>query len=286
MQVLFLVFNRPDLTRKVFECISEARPDKLYIAADGPRRNVPDDIEKCERVREIVSRVDWDCEVHRLFHDDNLGMSEAERRAISWFFEHEPEGIILEDDCLPDRTFFHYCEELLLKYRYNEKILMVAGSNFIPDYKFGSSYTFSRLALIWGWATWRRAWQLYDAEMKEWPEYAKTDGFDYFGRQRDVMFNIFNKEYLNESLENWNVPWRFCCIVHRVFCIVPQNNLVRNLGIGRSDATRHVRYHKLAEVPVLPIEFPLIPPKAILPNRTFDQETLEFLFGGSDPVPY
>ena len=152
--VLFLVFNRPDTTAQVFEAIRQAKPPRLYVASDGAREDKEGELEKVKQVREIVSQVDWNCEVKTLFRDKNLGCKIAVSSAIDWFFEQEEMGIILEDDCLPHPTFFRFCQELLERYRDDERIGMISGNNFqfgrkCTDY----SYYFSMYSHIWGWAS-------------------------------------------------------------------------------------------------------------------------------------
>jgi threonyl-tRNA synthetase len=170
--ILFLVFKRPDTTERVFEQIRSIRPAFLYLAADGPRNDKSGEKETCKKVREIVlSNIDWECEVNTLFRDENLGCGKAVSQAITWFFEHEEEGIILEDDCLPDASFFQYCAELLKKYRTEEKVMTISGSNLLgyPWKVNGQSYFWGQGG-IWGWATWKRAWSLYDFKMQRWEE--------------------------------------------------------------------------------------------------------------------
>ena len=166
--VLFLIFNRPETTIQVFSAIKKAQPNRLYIAADGPRPEYPDEVNHCKIARTIATNVDWDCEVKTLFRDQNLGCRLAVSQAIDWFFEQEPEGIILEDDCLPNQSFFWFCKELLEKYRNETRIMHIGGTNF----QFGKnrtnySYYFSRYAHIWGWASWRREWKYYDEKLKK-----------------------------------------------------------------------------------------------------------------------
>ncbi len=174
--VLFLIFNRPETTEQVFSAIKKAQPPRLYIAADGPRSEYPNDAESCDISRAIATNVDWDCEVKTLFQDQNLGCRLAVSGAVDWFFEQETEGIILEDDCLPDQSFFLFCQELLEQYRDDTRIMQIGGTN----YQFGKkrtnySYYFSRYGHLWGWASWRRAWSFYDEKMKQWPT-AKQNG--------------------------------------------------------------------------------------------------------------
>lgn len=174
--VLFLVFNRAHTTVRVFEAIRQARPARLYVAADGPRPVREGEAERCAEVRRIATNVDWDCEVHTLFRDENLGCRHAVSSAITWFFVYEEEGIILEDDCIPNQSFFLYCAELLERYRDDERIMCITGDNFqktMEGYPFG--YYFYIYNHCWGWASWRRAWSHYDADLVTFdPKYAKT----------------------------------------------------------------------------------------------------------------
>lgn len=174
--VLFLVYKRPDTTRQVFEAIRQAKPPRLYIAADGPKKDLPEEAEKVKQVRDIVlSGVDWDCEVETLFRDENLGCKYGVSGGIDWFFENEEEGIILEDDTLPSQSFFWFCQELLERYKDDKRIMAISGDNFQNGIKRGAcSYYFSRYNHIWGWASWRRAWGYYSVNMKLWPDIAKS----------------------------------------------------------------------------------------------------------------
>jgi hypothetical protein len=175
--VLFVIFNRLDTTNIVFKAIRKAQPKKLYIAADGPRPGNVSDEEKCTSIRKLVINVDWDCELKTLFREENLGCGLGPASAYDWFFEHEEEGIILEDDCLPDPSFFIYCQELLEKYRHDTKIMHITGSNFQKGWQNDEdySYYFSSYPHEWGWATWRRAWKLYDFKVQKYPELDKKD---------------------------------------------------------------------------------------------------------------
>ena len=159
--ILFLVFNRPDTTSKVFQRIREIQPLKLFIAADGPRPEKEGEKEKCETVkRSVLENIDWPCEVKTLFRNNNLGCGKAVSNAITWFFQNVEEGIILEDDILPDKSFFNFCKDLLEKYRYDERIKVIGGSNIHKKAGIKDSYYFSSICRIWGWASWRRVWTM------------------------------------------------------------------------------------------------------------------------------
>ncbi len=279
MNVLFLAFNRPGLTKEVLAVISRSNPRRLYVVADGPRQEHPGDIRKCENVRRIIDQMTAGLNIQKLYREKNLGPRNSIIDAINWFFSHESEGIILEDDCLPHISFFRYCQELLCKYRQNERIYMICGSNFIPEYKARSSYLFSRLALIWGWCTWRRAWENFDPDMQKWPEYARTDDLKYFGEKRSLVMKLIEEQYHNPDRRTWGVVWRSVFLMNRGLSISPKSNLVKNIGFGHPDATRHSQYHRIAEVPVKAMAFPLVHPKEISPDSTFDKESLDFYYG-------
>ena len=165
--VLFLIFNRPDTTKQVFSSIQKARPPRLYVAADGPQSENPSEATSFELVRSIALNVDWECEVKTLFRDQNLGCRLAVSQVICWFFANEPEGIILEDDCLPSQSFFWFCQELLEDFRHDKQVGAICGfySNEL-DYKPSASYFFSRYLRVWGWAGWRRTFEGYDSNLK------------------------------------------------------------------------------------------------------------------------
>lgn len=234
--VLFLVFNRPSTTKMVFDSIRQAKPLRLYVAADGPRENRSEDVELCQEVKKIVSNIDWDCEVVTLYRSQNLGCKKAVSSAITWFFENEEEGIILEDDVLPLPCFFEYCDELLDKYRNEERVAMISGNNLISK-RFNSeeSYFFSHYANIWGWATWRRVWTQYDVEMKDWVSWSKkgnlknvsddTPYFEYYWK--DQIQAIYDGKMDTWDFQLFFLLWRI-----KGLCIVPKNNLTGNLGFG------------------------------------------------------
>jgi GT2 family glycosyltransferase len=277
--VLFLIFNRPETTRKVMEAIRKIRPAKLYIAADGPRPSRKEDVEKCREVREIASVIDWECDVTKLFRNENLGCGKGPSSAISWFFEHETEGIILEDDCLPSPDFFPFCAELLERYRYDTRIMQIGGNNFGEGKRKGEySYFFSNMIYIWGWATWRRAWKLYDYEMNHYNEITRKRYLDghYDNYERDHFNYIFKKMHTGDDRLSrktvWDYQWQFICKINSGLIIVPERNLVTNLGFG-ADATNTkdplgIGYDlKLDEM-----GFPLTHPEFTMASRQRDRQ--------------
>ena len=229
--VLFLIFNRPDTAQRVFDEIRKARPKHLYIAADGPRELNDRDKILCQESRAIIEQVDWPCEVKTLFRDKNLGCKLAVSSAINWFFQNVEAGIILEDDCVPHQSFFRFASEILEKYKNEEKVMMIAGLNPISEYHSPYSYYFSRYFSIWGWATWRRAWQKYDIEMREWPR-AKEKLATYYADPyaRKYLERSFDNAY-SGKLNTWDIQWFLTCLVQNGLSIVPSKNLINNIGI-------------------------------------------------------
>ena len=273
--VAFIIFNRPDTTKKVFAEIAKARPPKLLVIADGPRADHPDDAEKCAAVRAIIDGVDWDCEVLTNYSDVNLGCKRRVSSGLDWLFDTVEKAIILEDDSLPHPTFFRFCEEMLERYRDDERIAMISGNNF----QFGRkrteySYYFSRYAHIWGWASWRRAWENYDVNMKRWPE-IRDGGWlqDILDDKKSVRYweKIFEKVYQGE-IDTWDYQWMFSCWVQSALTILPNVNLVSNIGFG-SEAVHTTEKNELAGMEIEPMKFPISHPSYILRDSVADSIT-------------
>jgi len=273
--VLFLVFNRPDTTKKVFAAIRAAKPPKLYIAADGPRSDRPSDKEACEEVRAIATAVDWPCEVKTLFREHNLGCKMGVSTGINWFFENEEEGIILEDDVLPLPSFFPYCDELLAKYRDNDRVWMISGSNLISDQiDPQTSYFFSRNALIWGWASWRRAWQYYDVHLQDWPQLKQEEWLGRVFANQPLLIShwtyLFNELYAGKR-NTWDYQCAYTCWRIGALTITPAENLTENLGFGEN--ATHTSSKKPAFLDrALPknLIFPLRHPNEVVVNESAD----------------
>ena len=210
--ILLIIFNRPEKTKQLFEVINKIKPLKLYIAADGPREGNISDIELCEKAREIFSDISWNCSLKTLFREKNLGCKEAVSSAISWFFSYESEGIILEDDCIPLPDFFLFCTELLKKYRDDKRIMMISGDNFLfSKYLPKESYYFSQQTHIWGWATWKRAWDCYDIKMKSWPEIKNKKMLKNYYPDKfyeKSWLTIMEKTY-NGEIQTWDYQWQY-----------------------------------------------------------------------------
>ncbi len=271
--VALLIFNRPDTTERVFNAIAKARPPKFLVVADGPRPQREGEAELCAQTRAIINRVDWDCEVITEFADSNMGCKHRVASGIDWIFEQVEEAIILEDDCLPDPSFFRYCEEMLTRYRDNERVGMVSGGNLQFGRQRGTgSYYFSKYTHIWGWASWRRAWKHYDRDLTLWPAFRDegllTQLFETSGEQ-EYWRNSF--QWVHEgSLDTWDVSWTFTAITHGLLQVVPNVNLISNIGFGANATHTHVvGVH--ANMPTQPIEFPLIHPTFVLADIEADR---------------
>jgi len=229
--ILFLIFNRPDTTEQVFEQIKKLRPKKLFVAADGGR--TPEEKEICEQARKIViDRVDWDCELHTLFREENLGCKRSVASAISWFFENVEEGLIIEDDTIPSESFFQFCEMLLEKYRHDERVLHISGETGIDDKIKGDGYYFSNIPLIWGWATWRRAWKYFDVEMADYQENKKNKFLHKTFKnvfQRNDWIKSFDMTY-DDRLCSWGFIWTYTVFKQNGLAVTPNTNMVTNIG--------------------------------------------------------
>jgi GR25 family glycosyltransferase involved in LPS biosynthesis len=246
--VLFLVFNRLDTTKQVFEEIRRAKPPRLYVAADGARDDKSGEAETTQSVRDyVMQNVDWDCEVKTLFRDKNLGCKYAVSSAISWFFENEEQGIILEDDVVPNQDFFYFVENNLEKYKNDHRVMMVSGMNYFSDSSLDTPYFFSEYMNIWGWGSWRRSWDLYDVDMPEWSksEVKKDIKNKYFSsyiwRYLRNIFNMIEEKRIN----TWDIQWFFCCLYNHGVCIVPKVNMVTNIGVDGTHGNRQTASHFL-----------------------------------------
>ena len=232
--VAFFVFNRPGTTKIVFDEIRKIKPKKLFVIADGPRNDKPGEIEKCIETRKIIDTIDWDCEIHKNYSEENLGCKIRISSGISWVFGYVEEAIILEDDCVPDLSFFPFCETLLKKYSDDKRIMMISGSNLLFDSDIvNESYYFSQYYPIWGWATWKRAWKLYDIKMSKWPEFKRDKilGSIYSNRLFIHYIERILDDVFADKDDTWDAQWFFSCLVQRGLCISPAKNLIKNIGV-------------------------------------------------------
>ncbi|MGI9652435.1 nucleotide-diphospho-sugar transferase [Chryseobacterium sp. RLHN22] len=281
--ILFLIFKREQSSLCVLNEIRKAKPTHLYIAADGPREDNNDDIINCEKTRKAVLKaIDWECEVKTLFRDINRGCGYGPAEAITWFFNQVEYGIILEDDIIPSQSFFSFCEELLIKYKDDDKIMSIAGTNFVSQiFKSAESYYFTNYAGGWGWASWKRAWKHYDYNISSWekPQTKKkirekfsAAGYAFWEEAFDLVCNK-NIDHI------WDYQWVFCKMVNDGIGIIPSKNLTTNIGFGEDathtfEASEDIIKANINEE----ILFPLIHPQQIVINNDFDKFISEKFF--------
>lgn len=269
--VLFIIFKRPETTSRVFEVIRKAKPQRLYISANSARADNSEEFLKCDQTRQIVETIDWDCEVKRFYRTEHLPVQISITSAINWFFENEEEGIILEDDCLPDITFFRFCEELLIKYRNDTRISTIAG----PNTQFGNcrgdySYYFSHQGHSWGWATWRRFWTGFDLNMKLWPEIRDGKYLEDIFENKMVLkywYLTFGRHYTQTT--TWDYQLAFYGFINNFLNIIPTKNLISNIGHGL--AAEHTKFEgPYSNMKIDPMDFPLQHPPFIVRDKKAD----------------
>jgi len=277
--VLFIIFNKPETTERVFEAIRAMKPKHLFIAADGLRKGNEQDKINCPKVREIIKKVDWPCNLKTLFQKENLGCKKGEVAAMDWFFNNVEYGIVLEDDALPSKSFFKFCEELLKKYKDDERVMHISGGNFQRGFKRNDySYYFSKHVLIWGWASWKRAWKKYDINVKLYPQIKKQ------GLLKDLYPNFFERMNMKNSLDliyyknfdTWDFQWSFSVLVHGGFSIIPNENLVQNIGMV-SGATHMTSFDKERSLSTKEMHFPLKHPPFMIQDKKLDNRYFRWM---------
>jgi hypothetical protein len=271
--VVLIIFKRPEMTQQVFEVIRQVQPPQLLVIADGPRDRYPEEARQCQATRAILEQVDWDCQIFKNFSEQNLGGKQRISSGLDWVFSLVESAIILEDDCLPSPSFFFYCQELLAYYRDDQRVMTISGNAYhLPLERSGYSYRFSRYNMSWGWATWRRAWQHYDGQIRLWPEIQQQR---WLG---DILDNPKAERYwrdrFQEVFENkiggWDYRWTFACWIRSGLSIHPLVNLVSNIGFN-GDATHTTIKNHLADLPLETIELPLKHPPFVLRDAQYDK---------------
>lgn len=269
--VAFLIFNRPECTERVFAEIARAKPRKLLVVADGPRPEKAGEAGKCEQTRKIISSVDWDCEVLTNYSDVNLGCKRRVSSGLDWVFETVEEAIVLEDDCLPSPSFFPFCEELLARYSDDSRVMQICGSNYL-DAGTDESYFFSKYGPIWGWASWSRAWKFYDVDMKLWPNIKKNRlHYDFCFNENEVAAReeIFDSVF-SGHIDTWDYQWVFAKLINSGLSIVPQKNLITNIGFGEEATHTTSKNDKRSLLKRNELDFPLNHPATLIKNYELD----------------
>ena len=282
--VLITAFNRPDLMRRVLERVRTYEPNRVFIAVDGPRAGTPSDRALVNECQNMIEEVDWNCEVETLIHDENLGCGRAMSTAITWFFEHNEQGIILEDDTLPDSSFFLFCAELLNRYVNDERVFAVSGCNLAPDdhvIDSAAPYRFSRIPTVWGWATWRRAWQTYRLDIRDWrsecgvAQLARTLG-------RSVTMTAFWATEFEltgrGNVDTWDWQLSYATMRNDQFVATSNVNLVENIGFGADATHTHGQSPRLQAPHQVPLPLPDVP---VTWDRRADEWVTKNHFGGS-----
>ena len=276
--VLLIAFNRPESTARVLRSLAEIQPQKLYVACDGHRSGRPQEARRCEAVRALVSQMDWPCDLQTLFQPSNLGCRAGVTTALDWFFEQEEEGIVLEDDIVADPTFFPFCQELLERYRHDERVGVIAANNHQrrPPSD-GSSYRFSIYSHCWGWASWRRAWRCNDPELRGWPAFRDGQWLEKLGGKALARrWGPWLDQLSAGQIDTWDMIWQFSCWQQGFLTVIPAVELVENIGFG-VDAT-----HTLDERSPLgspgSLSFPLRHPTVMQADHRRDQDTFRRLF--------
>jgi hypothetical protein len=272
--ILFIVFRRLDTTRRVFEEIRKQRPKTLFVVADGPRIDRPEEAAQCAAVREyIIKNVDWPCNLQTLFRDENWGVRRSPPDAISWFFSRNKYGIILEDDCVPNESFFRFMKEMLERYADNERVMSVGGhiSRLRPTN--GASYFFSQLPNIWGWGTWCRAWAAYDIHVATYPDFKKNKNINQIFDSdycRTQWLSYLDQAY-KKDFNSWDVQWAYALLERRGLAIAPVKNLVLNIGFDNRSS--HIFSNEAASAEPLQedLSFPLSHPPEISFNKKEDE---------------
>lgn len=281
--VALVLFNRPDKTRKTLDAIRRVKPTTLYAIADGPRPNTPEDAARCAATRALIDEIDWDCTVHKAYAEQNLGIKQRVEGGLDWVFANEDAAIVLEDDCVAHPTFFRFCEELLTHYQSEHRVRSITGTNLLGSESASPySYRFSRYPISWGWATWRRAWQQYDPEMRTWTRALQTEWLAPFlgdVRASEYWAFIFNSESTTPA--NWDYAWTYAAWQHDGLSIHPNVNLISNIGFG-ADATHTTEpMDTLANRAVHAMTFPLQHPAQLSRDVAADTRIEENVYSGS-----
>jgi hypothetical protein len=286
--LLLTVFNRPDKTRLVLDRIKEVQPEVVLVAADGPRSNVVQDVSRCEEVRQIIKKeINWPAKVMADFAPHNLGLRCRMNSAISWALAHYDRIIVLEDDCLPEVSFFRFCTELLERYADDLRVGAITGDNFQPSgFNCSASYYFSRYPHCWGWATWRRAWKLNDGEMSDWRAVKQTEWLgSLFPHPLEALYwkQIFDDTACGK-IQTWDYQWTYACWRHSMLTATPRHNLITNIGTGATATnTRDAETDKHGK-PSFPLGFPMLHPPHILRDTGADNYVQKYHYGrAKDP---
>lgn len=271
--IALIIYRRPDTTRRVFETVKRVQPSRLFIVADGPSDKV--DRERCEATRSIVEKIDWKCDVYRNYADTNMGCRKRVSSGLDWVFENTDRAIILEDDCLPSESFFSFCASLLGRFEDDDRIMHINGNTFGADFSGLSpySYGFCNYAQVWGWATWKRAWDHYDAEMENWPEFENAgflSSLDGSTRALDVRREKWGRTY-QKKIDTWDYQWHFAVASQAGLSIAPRKNMVSNIGFDAMATHTTNAESAKAEIKPHEIERELVHPSFVVADKRINK---------------
>lgn len=286
--VLLITYKRTDTLILILERLKIVKPSKIYIASNAHKN--PQEYPLIMQVRELLeSHISWNCEVCRLYRTEHLNAKHSISSTLSWFFSLESKGIILEDDCLPSLSFFRFCDELLERYENSQEVFMISGWSALdfapntstrtlnPKAKLEADYFFSKYNHIWGWASWRRAWEKYQLEFEDFnSEFKALKCFDSI-KERRVWYKIF-KAYSQGKIDTWDYPWTYSIWKHNALCIYPKNNMIQNIGFNRLDSTNTTGDSHLSQMPSYELHFPLKHPNFIQQNKELDRIDFHIVF--------
>jgi len=277
LPILIIIFNRPKEAKYLIDAVRIYKPKEVYIAADGPRAWVSGESRKCVEARKIIDLIDWKCNVRTLFKDDNVGCYASVTSSIDWFFSNVEKGIILEDDCIPDQSFFRFCEQMLNEYQ-NTSVMHISGSNFLPDsIELESDYYFSKYPRIWGWATWRKSWEKYTANVENLHEIdALVDRTVNTPSEQKFWKKCFYSVYRTNKPATWDYQWVLTIWKSSGLCINPTTNLVENIGFS-TDST-HTSKQPTWYTQSKSLTFPLRAPKHFEVDEVADKYTGKIQF--------
>lgn len=279
--VVLIIFKRPDTTQRVFDAIRQAQPKQLFVIADGPRPERLGEDEQCAKTRSLVEQIDWDCKLYTNYSDTNLGCATRVTSGLNWVFEHVDRAIILEDDCLPHPTFFAFCEDILETYKNDSRVFSVTGQNVQFGQKRGAySYYFSRYSHCWGWATWKRAWDYFDFEMSLWPK-VKEDGVLNWVLDSPMAAERWVKLLdwtYSGQIDSWAYRWSLSGFLQNSLHVIPNENLISNIGFAQASTNTHSRTSKLANIPAKALDQPLIHPPYVVRHADADRFTQAMVY--------
>ena len=283
--VVLIIYNRPEHAARSFNTVRAARPHKIFVIADGPHPDRPEDVDACAKARQIIESVDWPCEILCDFSPVNLGLKRRVISGLDWVFRQADEAIVLEDDCVAGDNFFTFCNELLIRYRHEPRVWAISGDNFQEGRLRGrDSYYFSKYFHCWGWATWRRAWQEFRSEIEFWPEFADLPEWRKVHsspRERRHWEWIYAKVKAGE-INSWAFPWMLCMWRACGVCVIPQTNLVTNIGFDGS-GTNSRGSSRARDLPRGEIARQLRHPRSVRPHRAADKYTFKNIYSRARP---